>query len=144
MAWDAAFEWFLIGKLMRRLGAFPIRTVGEGGKLDAMKNALKFLRGGSLVVIFPEGERSFADGKMLTFKPGALRIAMEAGVPVLPVTIRGGNEVWARGMKYPRRGKVEIVYHPPFEVSKPERKADLDECVENLNKKLAEIIGNSI
>jgi 1-acyl-sn-glycerol-3-phosphate acyltransferase len=144
MAWDAAFEWFFVGNLMRRLGAFPIRTVGEGGKIDAMKKALKFLRGGSMLVIFPEGERCFADGKMLTFKPGALRIAMEAGVPVMPVTIRGGNEVWARGSKYPRFGKVEIIFHPPFEVKKPERKADLDECVENLNKRLVEIIGNSI
>ncbi len=140
MAWDEAFDWFFVGKLMRRLGAFPIRTVGDGGKLDAMKNALKFLRGGEMLVIFPEGERCFADGKMLEFKPGALRIAMEAGVPVMPVTIRGGNEVWARGQKYPKRGKVEIVFHPPFTIEKPKKKSDLDEYVENLNKKLAGMI----
>ena len=144
MAWDAAFGWFFIGKLMRRLGAFPVKTgKGTGGKLDAMKNALKFLRGGSALVIFPEGGREMPDGKLLPFKPGALRIAMEAGVPVLPVTIRGGNKIWTHGMKYPRVGKVEIIYHPAFDVKKPEKKADVDECVENLNKRLAEIIGNS-
>jgi 1-acyl-sn-glycerol-3-phosphate acyltransferase len=145
MAWDAAFEWFFVGNLMRRLGAFPVRTAErQGGKLEAMKNALRFLRGGSALVIFPEGGREFPDGQLLPFKPGALRIAMEAGVPVLPVTIRGGNKVWTHGMKYPKLGKVEIIYHPSFKVSKPKRKADLDECVENLNKRLAEIIGNSI
>ena len=142
MAWDAAFEWFFVGNLMRRLGAFPVVTAErKGGKLEAMKNALRFLRGGSALVIFPEGGREMPDGKLLPFKPGALRIAMEAGVPLLPVTIRGGNKVWTHGMKYPRPGKIEITYHPSFKVSKPERKADTDESVENLNKKLAEIIG---
>ena len=141
MAWDAAFEWFFLGNFMRRLGAFPVDTSGKRGKLDAMKKALKFLSEGDALIIFPEGERAFADGKFLPFKPGAVRIAMEAGVPIMPVTIRGGNKVWAQGMKYPRFGKVEIIYHPPIEIPKPGSKADLDAHVEKINRKLMEIIG---
>jgi 1-acyl-sn-glycerol-3-phosphate acyltransferase len=144
MAWDAAFNWFAIGKIIRYLGAFPVRTIGRGGKLDAMKKALKYLREGATLIIFPEGEREFADGKFLPFKPGAVRIAMEAQVPIMPVTIRGGNRVWAQGMKYPRLGKIEIIYHPPFEIPKPDNKADLDEHVEKLNEKLIEIIKSEI
>jgi len=141
MAWDAALDWFIVGKIIRYLGAFPVRTQGRGGKIDAMKKALKFLREGATLIVFPEGEREFGDGKFLPFKPGAVRIAMEAGVPIMPVTIRGGNKVWSQGMKYPRFGKVEIIYHKPFEVPKPDKKTDLDAHVEKVNEKLIEIIG---
>lgn len=140
MAWDEAFNWFAVGKAIRYLGAFPVRTFGSGGKLDAMKKSLRYLREGATLIVFPEGERQFEDGKFLPFKQGAVRIAMEAGVPVMPVTVRGGNRVWAQGMKYPRFGKVDIFFHPPFEVPKPERKADLDEEIEKINQKLIEII----
>ncbi|MGC2238431.1 MAG: lysophospholipid acyltransferase family protein [Pyrinomonadaceae bacterium] len=143
MAWDAAFDWFFVGGLMRRLGAFPVNTQGKRGKLNALKKAVKFLREGETLIIFPEGEREFADGKFLPFKPGAAWIALEAGVPIMPVTIRGGNRVWAQGMKYPRMGKVEIIYHPPLEIPKPENKAYEDEHLEKINRKLIEIIGNA-
>lgn len=142
MAWDAAFDWFLVGGLMRRLGAFPVNTTGKRGKLEAMKKALKYLRQGETLIVFPEGERELADGKFLPFKPGAAWLAMEAEVPILPVTIRGGNRVWAQKMKYPRIGKVEIIYHPPLEIPKPESKADEDEHLEKINQKLVEIISN--
>jgi len=45
-----------------------------------------------------------------------VRMAMEAGVPILPVTIHGGNLIWPSGRKFPRLGRVEIVYHPLFYV----------------------------
>lgn len=141
MAWDAAFGWFFVGGLMRRLGAFPVNTTGKRGKLDAMKKALKFLRQGETLIVFPEGEREFADGKFLPFKPGAAWLAMEAEVPILPVTIRGGNKVWAQGMKYPRPGKVEIIYHPILEIPKPGKKADEDAYLEKINERLVDIIG---
>jgi 1-acyl-sn-glycerol-3-phosphate acyltransferase len=140
MAWDKAFDWFLIGKIIRYLGAFPVKTTDSPVKLDAMKKALKVLREGSTLMIFPEAEREFADARLLPFKPGAVRIAMEAGVPILPVTVRGGNRVWAQGMKYPRFGKIEIIYHPLFTVSKPAKKADIDSHVEKITAELVGIV----
>jgi 1-acyl-sn-glycerol-3-phosphate acyltransferase len=143
MAWDAAFEWFFVGGLMRRLGAFPVNTQGKRGKLNALKSAVKFLREGATLIVFPEGEREFADGKFLPFKPGAAWLALEADVPILPVTISGGNKVWAQGMKYPRPGKVKIIYHPIYEPAKPANKADEDRHIEMINEKLVQIIGES-
>jgi 1-acyl-sn-glycerol-3-phosphate acyltransferase len=144
MAWDEAFNWFAVGKAIRYLGAFPVRTFGRGGKIEAMKKALKYLREGATLIVFPEGEREFEDGKFLPFKQGAVRIAMEAGVPIMPVTIRGGNKIWAQGMKYPRLGKVEIFFHPPFEVPKPGSKPDMDAHIEKLNRQLIEIIASEL
>ena len=146
MAWDKIFDWFLLGRLVRYLGAFPVKTVrfNSGGRFDAMKKALKYLREGATLVVFPEGEREFADGKFLPFRSGAVRIAMEAGVPILPVTVRGGNKVWGQGMKYPRLGKVEIIYHPILEIPKPDKKEDLHLHLDKMTGRLAEIIRSAM
>ncbi len=145
MAWDAAFEWFFVGWLMRRLGAFPVKTANvKGGKLDAMKKSLRVLRQGATLLVFPEGERSFSGGELLPFKEGAIRLAMETGVPILPVTIAGANKVWAQGMKYPRPGKVKIFYHPPIFIPKPAKKEDLREHLEKFNEQLAAIIRSKL
>ena len=92
LAWDAAFNWPLVGKLLGLFGAWPLQIAGSDPA--AIRRTLQWLRGGEAVVIFPEGARSRADGKMERFKGGAVRLALEAGVPILPVTIRGGNPLF--------------------------------------------------
>jgi 1-acyl-sn-glycerol-3-phosphate acyltransferase len=124
MAWDKAFGWFLIGRVIRYLGAFPV-SLKRGGTIKAMHEALNSLRDGATLMIFPEGARSFLDGKLLPFKTGAVRIAMEAKVPVLPITICGANKVWSQDIKFPRFKKVKIYFHPLFEI--PEMPAGTDE-----------------
>ena len=144
MAWDQAFEWPLIGNLIRYLGAFPVK-LQAGVTKSAIVESLRTLRGGGVLVIFPEGERELSDGKMLEFKGGAAHIAMNSGVRILPVSIRGGNRVWPRGQKYPKFfRKVEITYHPP--ISPPERadSADLDARLEMINEELEKTIGSAI
>lgn len=138
MAWDKAFEWFLIGDAIRYLGAFPVNL--ERGGRDTLKQALKALRAGATVMIFPEGEREFSDGRMLEFKNGAVKIAMQTGVPILPVTVRGGNRVWAQDMNFPRLGKVEIFYHPVMEIAPPAPDADEREHTAKLTDELERII----
>ena len=145
MAWDAAFKWFFVGDLIRRLGAFPVKTAStRGGKFEAMKNAMECLREGATLVVFPEGEREFSDGELLKFRQGAVSLAMETEVPILPVTIIGANKVWAQGMKYPNFGKVKIYYHPPITVTKPANKEDLHEHLEKFNEQLAAIIRSKL
>ncbi|HZG53946.1 MAG TPA: lysophospholipid acyltransferase family protein [Pyrinomonadaceae bacterium] len=109
LAWDKVFDWPVAGKIMRLLGAWPLQQKGDR---IAFRRSLQWLRGGGALVIFPEGGRSFSDGRMQEFKVGAVRLALQAGVPILPVTIRGGHRVWPRDWRYPRFGRVEIVYHP--------------------------------
>lgn len=142
LTWDAATRWFLIGDFIRALGAFPV-NLERGGK-DALKMSLGWLRAGGTLVIFPEGGRSFSDGKMLDFKNGALRIALQAGVPILPVTVRGGNRVWAQDMKLPHLAPVEIIYHPLFELPPAPEGVDFKTHAENLTVKLKEIIASSL
>ena len=140
MAWDKAFDWFLIGRFIRYLGAFPV-NLERGSTVKTLKQTLAALRDGATLVIFPEGSREFSDGKFLEFKTGAARLAIEANVPILPVTVRGANRVWARDIKFPRLGRVEIIYHPLMEVLPLEKNADVGLYAEELTEKLIKIIG---
>lgn len=118
LAWNEAFSWRFIGKLLSLLGAWPIKL--ERSSPQAMRRSLSWLKEGGALVIFPEGERCFSDGEMRKFKVGAIRLAIESGIPILPVTIKGANKVWPRDYSYPHLGKIEIIYHPIQHYSVPE------------------------
>jgi len=140
MAWDEAFEWRLIGRLIRYLGAFPVKH-RKGITKSAVVESIRSLRDGAALVIFPEGEREFADGKMLEFKTGAVHIALNSGVPILPVSVRGGNRIWPQRRKYPRLfRRVEIVYHPLMHLPEKPEEVELDKHLEKLNNDLVDII----
>lgn len=90
----AADYWFASrwrSRICRRLAAgFPVRRTGGGlGDLLAMADDL---RAGRAVVLFPEGTRG-ADGALGSFHRGALVLAAEAGVPVVPVGIAGTDRL---------------------------------------------------
>lgn len=141
MAYDKAFEWRFIGPLITYLGAFPV-PLEVGGTLKAMKESLRSLRDGAVLAVFPEGAREFADGKMHPFKTGAVRIAHQAGVPILPVTIRGGNRIWPQKQKYPKLfRRVEVIYHPMFYPTKTD--SDSQGYLERSTEELRIIIASN-
>lgn len=109
LAWDAIFTWPVIGTLTRLLGAWPLQV--EKSDPGAIRRALQWLASGGALVIFPEGAR-VVDCSAERFKAGAARLALEAKVPILPVTIRGGQNVWPKGKRFPRFAQIEIIYHP--------------------------------
>jgi len=139
LAWSEAFSWKFIGTLMSYLGAWPLRI--ERSSPQAMRRSLKWLKEGGALVIFPEGERCFSDGKMKKFKAGAVRLAIDAGMPILPVTIKGANKVWARDYKYPRLGKIEIIFHPIQHYPVPEGE-NLKEYTRKETERLEKIIAS--
>ena len=81
--------------------------------LDA---AARRIRGGTSVVVFPEGTRS-PDGTVRRFKRGSFRLALEAGVPVVPVSLVGVKAVVPRGLPSVRPGLVRVVLHPVVPVA---------------------------
>lgn len=141
LAWSAAFSWPVVGKCLTWFGAWPLAL--EGSDPSAIRRSLQFLREGGMVVIFPEGGRSTATGSLERFKAGAVRLALEAQVPILPVTIKGGNRVWPRGWKFPRPGKVVVIYHPLY-YAEPCPKEETRACARRESEKLAEVIASAL
>jgi 1-acyl-sn-glycerol-3-phosphate acyltransferase len=117
LAWSVAFRWPIVGRCLTWFGAWPLSL--EGSDPAAIRRSLQWLRDGGAVVIFPEGGRATASGELERFKAGAVRLALEANVPILPVTIKGGNRVWPRGWRVPRCRKVVVTYHPLYHPAQP-------------------------
>ena len=141
LAWNEAFDWPLVGKLLGLFGAWPLQI--ERSDPAAIRRTLQWLKEGGAVVIFPEGALAPSSGQLDRFKAGAVRLALEAEVPILPVTIRGGNKVWPRGKYVPRLGEVEIVYHPLFHVDlQPDEEPR--KCARRESERLAEVIRSAL
>jgi 1-acyl-sn-glycerol-3-phosphate acyltransferase len=114
MALEPFFRIRGLGAIMRWARAFPIQE-GEADHA-AVRRALRVLRHGEPLVVFPEGGRS-PDGRLQPFRPGAFRLALATGAPVVPVTIAGGFEAWPPQRRLPRPGRIAITYHAPLDAT---------------------------
>jgi putative phosphoserine phosphatase/1-acylglycerol-3-phosphate O-acyltransferase len=80
--------------------------------VEAMQPAIDKLQSGLSVIIAPEGTRSVTP-TVGRFKKGAFRMAMAAGVPVVPVVLRNAGELMWRDSQIAKSGTVDVVVHPP-------------------------------
>jgi 1-acyl-sn-glycerol-3-phosphate acyltransferase len=115
MAWDKPFKIPVLGQMMRIFGAFPVNL--DGVDASAQRAAHEVLQAGRALVIFPEGGRT-RTGKLMPFKMGAFRFALTYGVPVVPVSINGGEKIWPVGRFFPRPAKLIVTYHPAIVVER--------------------------
>lgn len=88
IAKESLFKIPWVGWMFRVSGDIPVRRGESESGAEALGKAKRYLANGMSVMLFPEGTRS-TKGKMLPFKSGAFRLAVEAGVPVLPIAVSG-------------------------------------------------------
>jgi len=96
-----------LGWLMHSVDAIPIDRDGLG--LGGIKESLKRLKRGEMLVIFPEGTRS-GDGEIAPFRPGFTTLAVRSGAAILPVAIEGAFQAWPRWRKFPGAGRIRVCY----------------------------------
>lgn len=111
-------------------GNFPVDRSDGRKTAKSLRNVIEGVRAGKSLAVFPEGSRSF-DGRLQQFKPGAFKIALRAGVPIVPVTIRGTHEVLPKGSLAPRGGRVEVIIGEPIETTEYTEKR-LPELIERV------------
>ena len=141
LAWSESFNWPFVGKTITFLGAWPIQI--KKADRTAIRRSRQWLKTGGAIVIFPEGGRCQPDGRLLPFEAGAARMALESNVPILPITIRGGHKAWPKGKRFPRLGKVELVYHPLQHVSIGDGE-DARQASRRETDRLAQTIGSAL
>lgn len=108
LLWVPFFGWAL------GLGGHVIVDRGDHEKaMRSMKRAAERIRTGTNVIIFPEGTRS-PSGEMGPFKSGGFHLAIEAGVPILPITVSGTNQITPKGSLRIESGRVRILYGKPI------------------------------
>lgn len=102
----APFRWLILS-----LDAIAIDREGLG--LAGLKETLRRLKRGELVLLFPEGTRT-RDGEIAPLKPGFCAVARRAGVPIVPVAIAGAFEAWPRSRLLPRLSVLRVEFGPPI------------------------------
>lgn len=110
-----------LGKLIVRVGR-GIAVDRFGNPIRGLIIAKKKVEEGNILLVHPEGTRS-PDGELGEMKDGAAYIAIKSKVPLLPVYIEGGYQVFSRHMKWPqpfdrknrRRKRITIVFGPPLD-----------------------------
>ncbi|HOD69399.1 MAG: 1-acyl-sn-glycerol-3-phosphate acyltransferase [Deltaproteobacteria bacterium ADurb.BinA179] len=120
---DIQFRWTvkkelytipLLGLAMRRAGYIMIDRSNHEKAVRSLKTAAEKIRNGTSIVIFPEGTRS-CDGRLqYPFKKGGFHLAMESGVPIVPITVVGSHEVLPKHGKRVKPGKIVLNMGKPI------------------------------
>ncbi|WP_157124126.1 lysophospholipid acyltransferase family protein, partial [Nocardia mexicana] len=105
----------VFGPLMRFAGATFIDRTDTAGARAALAPVVETLRGGLSIVVAPEGTRSLTP-RVGPFKKGAFHIAVQAGVPIVPMVIRNAGEIAWRNSAVVRKGTVDVAVLPPIDV----------------------------
>jgi len=105
----------LFGKAMAASGNLFVDREDPRTAVQMLRDAGARVRGGELVVVFPEGTRS-QDGSIGEFKPGAVYLAQRSGAPVVPVYIDGGNRALPKGSIRVAPADLLVRVLPPLSV----------------------------
>jgi 1-acyl-sn-glycerol-3-phosphate acyltransferase len=108
------FTYPILGRAMRMGSLVPVDRGNRDAGIEAVKAAKEVIRQGLNMTIYVEGKRSF-DGKLLPFKKGPFYLAMECGVPVVPVTIAGTHYAMPKKRFAIKPGRVKVIFHEPIE-----------------------------
>lgn len=110
---DGAARWPLIGLTLHRMGVEFVDRSNARSAAALTRMLIRRVAGGESFTIFPEGTFKEEPG-LLPFKKGAFLIAARAGVPVVPVVIRGTRRVYGEGRSLPRWSPIDVEIFAPL------------------------------
>ena len=103
----------LMGVYLKATGQLSVDRAGARAAQEMLEGALALLRSGELFGIYPEGTRS-PDGRLYRARPGVGWLAINSGLPVIPVAMIGTGRVLPPGRVIPRLGRIEIRIGKPM------------------------------
>jgi 1-acyl-sn-glycerol-3-phosphate acyltransferase len=132
LARNTLFDVFLFGRLIHYLEAIPIDREGFG--ISGIKETLKRLKRGEMVLVFPEGTRTL-DGQVGPLKPGFCALARRGKVPILPAGVDGAYDAWPRSSRFPRLTKLRTCFGPMITLEQIERMTD-EQLMEEVHRRI--------
>jgi 1-acyl-sn-glycerol-3-phosphate acyltransferase len=126
-----------LAQALRSGGHVVIDRSQPGNAMQAISQAAAQVKAGKTVLIFPEGTRGDSDS-IGTFKKGGFHLARAAGVPILPVGLRGSRRIFPRGSLLVRPGKVEVHIGAPVPPEQVEQR-DVSELVAIVRGEIMEL-----
>ena len=105
----------VLGRCIQRTHQIIVDRESRTQAVATIRRVKELLNAGISVLFFPEGTRS-KDGQLLPFKPGGFAVAVETGVPVVPVTVNGSHAIMPSGDWKVRAGEIEIVLSEPIHI----------------------------
>lgn len=137
------FRGWLSRSVIGGVGAIKVERGGGRAALSAFDGAIPVLRGGDLVAVYPEGTRS-PDGRLYRGRTGVARLALAAGVPVIPVGMLGTDRVQPIGARVPRlgRGEVTVRFGKPMDFTgRPNDRSGLRAITDEVMAEIQKLTG---
>ncbi|MDT0170098.1 lysophospholipid acyltransferase family protein [Pseudarthrobacter sp. BRE9] len=131
----------LTAAFFRLTNQLPMDRSGGAASAASLNAGMEVLSGGGLLGIYPEGTRS-PDGRLYRGKVGVARLALQAGVPVIPVAMIGTDKVQPIGKRLPNIRRIGMIFGEPLDFSQYREQAEdrtvqrkvTDEIMSNLLK----------
>jgi 1-acyl-sn-glycerol-3-phosphate acyltransferase len=127
------FGW-VVGKV-----AIWVDRTDTESRRKSIDQLVIFLNQGISAVVAPEGTRNASDAPLLPFKSGAFRLAVETGIPILPIAVIGANKIMKKGSLLISPGKVKIYFSKPIYPPSPSKTAT-EELSEKCRSRLEAMI----
>jgi 1-acyl-sn-glycerol-3-phosphate acyltransferase len=139
---ESHFKIPVYGWLMKRFGNVPVPDVRRPSDLKRMWRMTRdALDGGTSLIIFPEGKRT-RDGHLNEFEDGGFRLAMQLGVPIVPISLVGSFRHFRTGHWLLRPATVQIVLHDTIE-TKGLHKEDVPALRDKVRQMIGEPLGEN-
>ena len=110
------FDIPIVGLAFRLAKFVPVDRGNREAALGSVKQAVEYIKSGSSFLVYPEGTRS-PDGRMQRFKKGSFVMAIEAGVPIVPVACAGAHRIMKKNSLIIHPGRVTVRFGKPVDVS---------------------------
>lgn len=142
MAKDSLFKDKFFRFILYQVGAFPIKR--GAADVGALREALKRLKRGCPVVVFPEGTRRKDNGsEAAKVQSGIGFLAVKSGLPVVSVFIDGAQKVLPPGARFPRRHRIQVRFSEPVTYAPQDSYPRVAEQVLSQIHSLGQVLGPS-
>lgn len=127
---ESLFRWPIVGQAFTLAHFVPVNRGARDSAIASVEKATQAMREGQSFLIYPEGTRS-PDGRLQEFKKGAVVMAINAGVPIVPVACSGAHRVMEKRSLVIHPGKILVEFLEPIDASQYtfEQRDELNERV---------------